>query len=56
MVRVFVENDIDRALKKLRKKIAEDGDQKRLRDRRRFAPRNARRRSKAKKAAKKRRK
>ena len=55
MVEVFVKGDVDRALRMLKKKLSEDGDQRRLKERKCFTPQNERRRRKAVKAAKKRR-
>ena len=55
MVQVFVSNgDVDRALRLLKRKLSEDGDQKRLKQRKRFTPQSERKRKKAAKAARKR--
>ncbi|RJP65259.1 MAG: 30S ribosomal protein S21 [Candidatus Abyssobacteria bacterium SURF_17] len=55
MVEVFVNGDVDRALKILKRKLSEDGDQSRLKERKCFTPQGERRRRKAAKAARKRR-
>ncbi len=48
MVHVFVKSgDVDGALRVLKKKLSEDGDQKRLKQRKRFMPQNEQRRRKA---------
>jgi ribosomal protein S21 len=54
MVKVVVNGDVDKALRRLKRKLSEDGDQKRLRDRKRFTPQKERKRKKAAKAARKR--
>lgn len=56
MVEVFVKGeDVDKALRILKRKLSEDGDQKRLKQRKHFTPQNERKRKKAVKAARKRR-
>jgi len=55
MVKVFVEGDVDKALRMLKRKLSEDGDQRRLKERKCFVPQKERRRKKAVKAAGKRR-
>ena len=55
MVKVVVEGDVGKALRILKKKLSEDGDQRRLKERRCFTPQNERRRRKAVKAGRKRR-
>ncbi|RJP22542.1 MAG: 30S ribosomal protein S21 [Candidatus Abyssobacteria bacterium SURF_5] len=55
MVEVFVEGDVDKALRQLKRKLSEDGDQRRLKDRKHFMPQKERRRKKAIKASRKRR-
>lgn len=55
MVEVVVNGDVDRALRRLKRKLSEDGDQRRLRERKHFMPQKERRRKKAAKAARKRR-
>jgi ribosomal protein S21 len=55
MVQVTVEGDVEKALRKLKRKLSEDGDQRRLKDRKHFTPQKERRRKKAVKAARKRR-
>ncbi|UCD58740.1 MAG: 30S ribosomal protein S21 [Candidatus Hydrogenedentota bacterium] len=57
MVQVFVkEGDVDRALKILKRKLSEDGDQKRLKRRKHFMPQSELRRRKAARPARKERK
>ncbi|MBI4832945.1 MAG: 30S ribosomal protein S21 [Candidatus Lindowbacteria bacterium] len=55
MVEVFVNGDVDRALRVLKRKLSEDGDQARLKERKCFMPQSERKRRKAAKAARKRR-
>ena len=55
MVEVPVDGDVDRALQKLKRKLSEDGDQRRLKDRKHFMPQKERRRKKAIKARRRRR-
>jgi len=55
MVEVFVKGDVDRALRILKRKLSEDGDQRRRKERKCFTPQNERRRKKAVKAGRKRR-
>jgi ribosomal protein S21 len=52
---VFVNNDVEKALRVLKKKLAEDGDHRRLKERKHFTPRNQRKRKKAVRARRKRR-
>jgi ribosomal protein S21 len=42
-----VEDDVEKALRILKKRLAEDGDHRRLKERKRFTPRSQRRRKKA---------
>ena len=45
--RVFVSDDVEKALRVLKKKLSEDGDHRRLKERKHFTPRSKRRRKKA---------
>ena len=45
--RVFVNNDVEKALRVLKKKLSEDGDHRRLKERKHFTPRSKRRRKKS---------
>jgi ribosomal protein S21 len=55
MVQVFVKSgDVEKALRLLKRKLSEDGDQKRLKQRRRFMPADKRKRRKMAKTARKR--
>lgn len=53
MVEVFVNDDIDKALRRLKRKLSDDGDQRRLRERKRFTPVKERKRKKTARAARK---
>lgn len=44
---VFVNNDVEKALRILKKRLSEDGDHRRLKERKHFTPRSKRRRKKA---------
>lgn len=51
---VVVNNDVDKALRILKRKLSEDGDHRRLRERKHFTPRSQRKRKKAVRAERKR--
>ncbi len=53
MVEVSVDGNVDKALRILKRKLSEDGDHKRLRQRKHFKPRNERKRFKASEARRK---
>jgi ribosomal protein S21 len=52
MVQVVVNGDVSKALRILKRKLSEDGDQKRRRERKSFTPQNKRKRNKGKAAGK----
>ncbi len=53
---VFVNNDVEKALRILKKRLSEDGDHRRLKERKHFTPRSKRKRRKALKSQRGRRK